>query len=121
MSSEFPQTFFRVSLEFLQIFLSFVNWIINWNWFDNHPHVLRVLRLLLAHLVCQFLAFLYLFQKQVLSSNVNILSNFFGHIVGISSVSVPDCPWSEEKVLDLEFCRLAAALQCGDLAKVVIC
>ena len=65
--------------------------------------------------------FLYLFQKQVLSSNVNILSNFFGHIVGISSVSVPDCPWSEEKVLDLEFCRLAAALQCGDLAKVVIC
>ena len=50
----FSQSFFRVSSEFPQSFLSFFNWFINWNWFDNHPHVLRVL---LAHLVCQFLAF----------------------------------------------------------------
>ena len=53
--SECLQSAFRVPSECLQSFLSFFNWFINWNWFDNHNHGLRVL---LAHLVCQFLAFL---------------------------------------------------------------
>ena len=54
MSSECHQSVLRVSSECHQSFLSFFNWFIDWNWFDNHPHVLRVP---LAHLVCQFLAF----------------------------------------------------------------